>query len=86
MSRGSTAQLNRRLLSLEGFSATQIKDRSVTQLVREEVQRLLDEGRPTLPELREVLEEHQEQLDRLYYAVAKALGMKKDVSSFVKDL
>ncbi len=72
--------------SLEGFSATQIKDRSVTQLVREEVQTLLDEGRPTLHELREVLEDHREQLNRLYYAVAKALGMKKDVSYFVKDL
>ena len=58
----------------------------MTQLVREEVQRLLDEGRPTLHELREVLEEHREQLNRLYYAVAKRLGMKKDVSYFVKDL
>ncbi len=58
----------------------------MTKLVREEVQRLVDEGRPALHELREVLEEHREQLNRFYYAVAKALGMKKDVSYFVKDL
>lgn len=72
--------------SRERCSALRIDDRAPTRLVREDVQRLLDEGRPTLQELRIVLEEHRERLNRLYYTVARALDMKKEDSYFIKAL